>query len=227
MSTIRLLQIYQHFVLNLEMQPVDNMGITFKNEAHRRCFEVLAQREMELSIYLDGPTMTTLGIRDSVIYMLNHIGWENFVVRRRYNTYYRLTLKFISSFFYDPNRGLGFNRGLNTFRLFGNNYRFTHLEIANLLGFPSGPDVFTEAQEDVFMELELNFFWGSIAGNHHPEPISMYSSSIHNPAIRYFHKILAHILFGKRRTSPLYPEMNYLLYFVLSSLDLLMLPPSC
>ncbi|XP_050878430.1 uncharacterized protein LOC127082228 [Lathyrus oleraceus] len=54
-----------------EMQPVDNLEITFKNEAQRRHFEVLAQREMALSIYPDGPTMTTLGIRDGVMYMLN------------------------------------------------------------------------------------------------------------------------------------------------------------
>lgn len=69
--------------------------------------------------------------------------------------------------------------------------------MANLLGFPGGPDVFTEAQEDVFMELELDFFWGSIARNHQPEPNSMYSTSTHNPTIRYFHKILAHTLLGK------------------------------
>lgn len=47
------------------------------------------------------------------------------------------------------------------------------------------------------MNLELTYFWGSITGNNYPKPDNMYSKSIQNPAIHYFHKILAHTLFGK------------------------------
>ena len=49
------------------------------------------------------------------------------------------------------------------------------------------------------MILTLIFFWGSIAGNNHPESSDLYSECIHNPTIKYFHKIIAHTLFGKQQ----------------------------
>lgn len=99
------------------MQQVGYMDIVFRGRGKRRRFEALAQREMALTIYPDGPTMTKLGIRDSVMFLLNQIGWDNFAVRRRFSSYCRLTLEFLSSLVYLPNHGFGFNRGLITFRM--------------------------------------------------------------------------------------------------------------
>lgn len=110
-------------------------------------------------------------------------------MRRRFSSYRSLTLEFLSSLSYDPTRGIRFNKGLIIFRLFGIDYRYNHHELAKLLGFPNDPDVFTIRQEEVLMELQLDYFWGSITGNHHPEPNYMFSANIHNPVIRYFHKI--------------------------------------
>lgn len=152
---------------------------------------------MALTIYHDGLTMTKLGIRDSVIFLLNQIGWDNFDIKRRFSSYRRLTLEFLSSLVYLPNHGFGFNRGLITFRMFGIEYRYNYREMTELLGCPNGPDVFTVTQEELLTDLELNHFWGSITGNKHPEPNLMHFENIHNPAIRYFHKILAHTLFRK------------------------------
>ena len=101
------------------MQQVDTMDIIFRGRAQRRRFEVLAQREMALTIYPDGLTITKLGIRDSVMFLLNQIGWNNFAVGRRFNSYRRLTLEFLCSLAYMPNHVLGFNRGLIIFRMFG------------------------------------------------------------------------------------------------------------
>lgn len=69
--------------------------------------------------------------------------------------------------------------------------------MVELLGFPSGPDAYTIAPDDAFTNLDLNLFWGTITGNYHPELHTMFSANIHNPAIHYFHKIMAHTLFGK------------------------------
>lgn len=113
---------------------------------------------MSLTKYPNGLTMSTLSIRESVRFMLNPIGWDSFAVTRRYYTYHKLTLEFLSSFFYDSNNGIWFNRGLTTFRLFGYTYNFNHREMVDLLGFHSGPGVFIEAQEDRIIENELDYF---------------------------------------------------------------------
>lgn len=67
----------------------------------------------------------------------------------------------------------------------------------DLLGFPNGPYVVTMTPDDAFNNLDLDYFRGTITENYKPEPHIMFSENIYNPAIRYFHKILAHTLFGK------------------------------
>lgn len=67
------------------MEPIDNMEVIFRSENQRCRFDMLAQREMKLSIYPDGLNLTTLGLKDNVMYLLNQLGWDSFAVRKRYN----------------------------------------------------------------------------------------------------------------------------------------------
>ena len=108
------------------MQTFENHNVVFRNDVQRGRFEALSQRDFTVSIYPDDLAMQTLSIRDSVVYLLNQIGWTNFALEKKFSTYHNLTLEFLSSLYYDPTRGFGFGRGLATFRLFGNKYRFTH-----------------------------------------------------------------------------------------------------
>ena len=85
--------------------------------------------------------------------------------------------------------------------------------MVELLGFPSGPGAHIIAPDDAFIDLDLEFFWGTITGNYHPEPHLMFSANIHNPVIRYFHKILAHTLFGKEENiTYVYMDGFFILY---------------
>lgn len=163
-----------NFILTLGVDNVDNMVVIFRNVAQRQHYATLFQREVALTKYHDGPTMDTLGIGESINFMFNQIGWEDFT-RNKFSTYHKLTLEFLSFFFYDHNQWMGFNRGRVSFRLFGYTYHFNHREMTDLLGFPNGPDVFIMAQEDTFTARELDSFWSRISGETLTESNSKHS----------------------------------------------------
>jgi hypothetical protein len=135
--------------------------------------------------------------------MFDQLGWENAAIKRRFVTYRALTLESLISLVYIPEHGYGLNKGLISFRLFSMDFTYTRRDLADLLGFPSGPFVFTTRQEDLIDDIDLDDFWGCISGESNPNPNEMHSQKIHNPAIRYFHKILAHTLFGKEENNTL------------------------
>lgn len=90
--------------------------------------------------------------------------------------------------------------------------------MVDLLGFPNGPGVFTMSQEDTFMARELDYFWSRISGEILTEPNSRNSTQIHNPAIRYFHMILAYTLFWKLDSSTIVSRIElFIMFFVCQS----------
>ena len=162
-------------LLTLGIKNVDNMVATFINVAQRQCYETPFRREVALTKYPDRHTMDALGIGESINFMFNQLGWESFT-RKRFSTCHKLTLEFLSSFLYDPNQGRGFNRGRVSFRLFGYTYNFNHREMADLLGFPNGFDIFKIAQEDASITHKLDYFWTRISGETRTEPDSRNST---------------------------------------------------
>ena len=193
------------------------MNVYFKGGAQWHRYEALSQRPMALTAFTHGPTMTALGIGARVDYMFNQIGWEGFA-NQKHKTYRRLTLEFLSTIAYTPNCGKGFNRGRIAFRIFGYSYDCNIREMANLLDLPDGPHVFHEVPEDLYMEGELNDFWSSITGRPYHDLYPMLSTDIHNPAIRYFHMILAHTLFGKpERVNYVSREELFIMFYVFQS----------
>ncbi|WJX33625.1 hypothetical protein P8452_21814 [Trifolium repens] len=89
-------------------------------------------------------------------------------------------------------------------------------EIAEFLGVPHGKDAFTKVQDDTFMDSELQYYWGSISGNPNADPLSRYSTKIHNPAIRYFHMIIAHTFFGKPVNNKIVSKEELFIMFCVS-----------
>jgi hypothetical protein len=128
--------------------------------------------------------------------MINQLGWDNLNLSCL-PTHRNLTLEFLSSLRYAPDYRYSIHKGLARFRLFGVPYRYSHRDIAEFMNVPNSPDDVTKVQEDEFMDYELRNFWGSISGDPNSDPEDRFSTQIHNPAISYFHMILAHTIFGK------------------------------
>src|SRR4051812_21212192 len=78
---------------------LDYLRIKFKDETHRKRFEVLAQRDISPTRHADDSCLRTLGLYDSVSWMFERIGWSHFLTLQHL-TYERLTLEFPSSFSY-------------------------------------------------------------------------------------------------------------------------------
>lgn len=140
----------------------DSMPVAFVSDAQQRHYEILVQRKMYHTIYAHDPILSALGIRESVCYMFNQIGWDYFIHHHQ-PTYRNLTLKFLNSLHYIPDIGLGLARGVVSFKLFGFTHRFTTHELASLLDFPISIDVVIEIPKDGFMDSQLDYFLGEIS----------------------------------------------------------------
>src|SRR3954467_1505381 len=179
------------------MEGVDNMEVVFRGRGQEARFNKLAERQIDLTCYPDHPTMIQLGIQESVLHLLNQIGWTGYHLFRKFSTYRKLTLEFLSSLTYLPNSGQGLRKGVILFRLFGMEFNFCMEDFAKMLELPHGADAYAKVAEENLPYWELEKFWGKITGNDNPEENEFHSENIHNPAFRYFHKILAHYIFGK------------------------------
>ncbi|CAJ2661735.1 unnamed protein product [Trifolium pratense] len=151
---------------------------------------------MSFQIFPHDTTMNALGITASVKFLINQLGWDNLDLSS-FPTYRNLTIEFLSSFVTYPHYGLSPDKGQTRFRLFGVDCHYSYRNMADLMKVPSSPDAATKVQEDAFMDYELSNLWGSISGEPNAEPADRVNQKIHNPAICYFHMLLAHTIFGK------------------------------
>src|ERR1051325_11722571 len=102
-------------------------------------------------VYAHDPILSELGIRESVHFMFNQIGWDYFI-HNQHPTYRNLTLEFLNSLHYNPDVGLGLARGVISFKLFGFTHRYTTRELADLLDFRVSVDVVIEILYDEYLD---------------------------------------------------------------------------
>src|SRR3954464_6358217 len=108
----------------MKMQEVDNMEVVFHGRGQEARYAKLAERQMDLTHYPHHPTMERLGIAESIMHLLNQIGWTGSHLFCKFSTYRKLTLEFLSSLTYLPKCGQGLRKGVILFRLFGLEYQF-------------------------------------------------------------------------------------------------------
>ena len=114
--------------------------------------------------------------------------------------YETLTLEFLSSFVYiTPPGATNQLSGLAKFHMFCIEHELPQSDIARLLGFCSDEGVHLRVPDN-FGEEAFNL-WHSLTNIRAGSYDHLNATHIHNPAIRYFHRILSNTIFARDRAS--------------------------
>lgn len=147
-------------------------------------------REIIPTRYADDSYLCSLGLFDSVHWMINVLGLSHFYARRDV-TYARLTVEFLSSLIYVIQLGTASTARTVRFQMFNKEYAYSTDQIAEMLNFPYGEAVICETPLEPDWVHNIGEFWKQLTGYDTDSFEGNVTSQIHNLAIRYFHRILA------------------------------------
>ncbi|KAL2931749.1 Fe/S biogenesis protein NfuA, partial [Bienertia sinuspersici] len=140
--------------------------------------------------FCDPNALQSLHIEDDVNWLVNNIGWGNFI-KKQPPTYKKATLEFLSSLKANVSFGEGFEQGLITFRLYNQDHSWTLAQLNEVLGLPTGGPRHTPKQWDA------NDTWNAIVCGISWHKDGVKGNYIRHPAIRYIQRLLACTVLGR------------------------------
>ena len=202
-----------------ERQQPDLSNIIFRDDKQRTMYLNLYKRSVVPTKYVDINCLQTLGLTESVSWLLNNTGLYNLCTQPN-PTFEPLVLEFLSSFSYSTDIEDPYTTGTASFRMFNREYTLDQEQIAEALGFSQGDGIYYkpfEAEDDIPAWEEQGLqFWEEISGEAANGWRLLYASHVHNPAIRYFHRILAHTIFGRTYNHKVTQNELFFLYCALT-----------
>lgn len=136
---------------------IDYMGIESRDAKQHKHYETLFNRSIAPTRYCDDTCLHSLGLYNSVKWMLDMVGLTHFYERKG-PTYVRLTLEVLSFLSYTTHLMTANSVRSISFRMFYKEYTYDQNAIADMLHFPYGEGVVCETPLDIDLVLEFESF---------------------------------------------------------------------
>ena len=144
--------------------------------------------------------MVELGISDDIEYLYEQTSLF-VLMNRAYNAFKEETIQFLSSLQVEifskrsSKRERDFGLGYLTFTIHGKDYVFTIKQLESLFGFHSGVGTGHQIKRK-----EITGLWETIGDDVKSYSACSKSNTIRSPVLRYFHRLLANVLFAREIT---------------------------
>jgi len=203
-----------------ERPPPDLSNIIFRDDAQRTKYVAFYERSVVPTKFVNTECLETLGLIDGVTRLLTKSSLHH-LCTEPVPTYEPLVLEFLSSFNYDTPSNQPFLTGSIQFRMFNREYALDQDVVASYLHFNHAPI----AHRSIFQELngrsweDLAFeFWFHLTGENPTGWRALHASHIQNPAIRYFQRVLGHIIFARSNNHKVNQNELFFLYCALNNI---------
>uniref|UniRef100_A0A803MK17 Arabidopsis retrotransposon Orf1 C-terminal domain-containing protein n=2 Tax=Chenopodium quinoa TaxID=63459 RepID=A0A803MK17_CHEQI len=169
---------------------IDYYDIKFRDAAHRSKYETLFKRGVNSTRFCDIDALRALRIEEDVCWLFTNVGWGDFLMKR-YPTYKRITLEFLSSLKAVTHSAEGCGEGSITFQLYNEEHTWTLTKFNEVLGLPNeGPRLTSKYWS-------ADPIWRTLTDDREYDSNNSPGNHIRHHALRYVQRLLSCTVFGR------------------------------